>query len=115
MARTALNPISVPHPYAAAAADLSWTAADAVNGNCFIFSGKEILLAQNTGTSEATITISTVACSHGRTGDIVKVLGAGNFCIFPALYYAEGFMQADGKVYVNANSADVKLAVLRIP
>lgn len=100
--------------YAADAADLTMEAADVTNGNQFVASGNDLVIAHNTGASAATITIRSVADPYGRTGDISYSLGAGEYAVFgpfPCL----GWQQSDGKIYLEASSADVKFGVLALP
>ena len=112
--RIVLTPISVPGPYAAAA-NLTWTAADATNKNAFVFTGREILLVRNDNAGEQTVTIQSVACEHARTGNLSKAIAASAYAVFPLFSNGEGWRQTDGKIYVDAASADVKFCVLRIP
>lgn len=114
MARTALTPINVSGPYGSATT-LTWTAADDVNKNSFAWTGKEILLVKNEDTSEQTVTVQGVACAHGRTGTVSKAVSAGAFAVFPFFSNPEGWLQSDGKIYVDAASANVKFCILRLP
>jgi hypothetical protein len=64
-------------PVAALALDLPWQAADTVNGNSFVASGREILLVANTDEAAShTFTLTSAADDFKRTGDVTNyVLG----------------------------------------
>lgn len=101
-------------PIAADAADLAFTAADATNKEQFTASGNDLLVAYNSGASPRTITITSVADEKGRTGDITTYsLAAGEFAVFGPLKKA-GWMQSDGKIYMEASHAEVKWAIVAL-
>ncbi len=102
-------------PIAATGADFVFTAADVSNGNSFVSTGRELLLVQNSGASAYTVTITSVADSLSRTGDITTYsVGAGLFSMFGP-FYQSGWKQSDGTVHVTASNAAVLLAVVRLP
>jgi hypothetical protein len=117
---TALSIITPKGPYDAVAAnglDFAFTAADAVNGNSFICTGRELLLIRNDHqTDPATITITSAPDPYGRTKDIAAYsLAAGEFAAF-WIGKSIGWRQSDGKVWLSiAGTGTIKLAVLRIP
>jgi len=120
MAATAL-PIITPLgsypalPIAALGADFVFTAADASNGNSFVSTGRELLLVQNSGGSAYTVTVSSVADTIQRTGDITTYsVGAGLFSMFGP-FLQPGWKQSDGTVLVTASNAAIKFAVVRLP
>jgi hypothetical protein len=89
-------------------------AADATNKEEVVITGREILIAQNTGAGARTVTITSVAI-NGRTGDITSYsLGAGEFGVFGP-FRREGWAQGTGKLYFEAEHAEVKWAVIRLP
>lgn len=55
MARTALTITNAPDGYAQSGQTITFEAGDPVNGNSFVSTGKEILLARNTDTIELTV------------------------------------------------------------
>ncbi len=88
--------------------------ADVVNGNAFTWTGRESLICRNSGASARTITVSSVPVK-GRSGDITTYnIPAGESHTVPPLP-AEGWMQADGMVYVDGSNAEVKFTLLRMP
>lgn len=68
-----LTPISLPAPWATTGIALLWTAADAVNGNRFLASGRDLILARNAGTTERNLTVKSFPVP--RTGDAVSIVG----------------------------------------
>jgi hypothetical protein len=101
--------------YSAGAADLTMTAADASNKEEVTFTGAEIVIAHNTGASEHTVTISSVVDALGRTGDVsAYALAAGDYAVFGPLDI-EGWRQSAGKLYFEANDAEVKFGVVKLP
>lgn len=102
-------------PITALAADFVYTAADAVNGNSFVSTGRELVLVNNSGGSAYTVTFSSVADSVNRTGDIATYsVGAGLFSVFGP-FAQNGWKQSDGTVLVTASNAAIKFAVIRLP
>lgn len=118
MARTDLTKLTAEGPYGdygANEADLPMVAADTVNKNQFTFGGYDLIVAHNTGASPVAITVTSAPDPYGRTGDIDSYsLGAGEYAVFGPLK-AQGWIQSDGKVYLEAASADVKLGVVALP
>lgn len=119
MARTAITPQNVPGSYpgtiAANGADFTWAAADVTNKNQFISTGRELLLVKNDDVAAQTITINSAQDPYKRTGDISSYsLGIAEFAVFgpfPVL----GWIQSDSNIYLEASSANIKFAVLKLP
>lgn len=115
MARTTLSKTTILGPYpslqpAADALDLVETAADVANKNQFAGSGDDLIIAHNTGASAYTITITSVVDDKNRAGDITTYsIGAGEIAVFRVK--TQGWMQSDGKIYLEASNAAVKFAV----
>lgn len=101
-------------PVTANAMDFTWTACDATNFMEFTFTGRELVLVNNTGATARWVTLESVA-ELGRTGDVTQyALQAGDF----ASYWAgnqKGWRQSGGKFYLKCEHAEVKLAIIRIP
>jgi hypothetical protein len=91
----------------------AYVAADSVNGMEFLNAGEEILEVKNGGASALTVTIISVPCSHGRTGDLSIVVAAGaEVAIGPFEDFL--FNQSNGKVNVGFSaSASVTVAVVK--
>lgn len=104
-------------PVSANALDFSFAAADTVNGNSFVCTGRELILIRNDHASDpATITITSAPDPYGRIKDIEAYsLAAGEFAAFWA-GKSIGWRQADGKVWMSvAGPGTIKIAILRIP
>jgi len=120
MARTALTVSTPKGPYDAVSAnglDFSFAAADEVNGNSFVCSGRELILMHNDhATDAATVTIASAPDPYGRTKDIATYsLAAGEFATF-WIGRTTGWRQSDGKVNLDvAGTGTIKFAILRIP
>lgn len=119
MPRIDLTPQVAEGPYPGTVAaddlDITFTAGDAVNGNAFAFTGRELILVRNTGAGAATFTFDSVPDSFGREGDIAAYsLGAGEFAAFAATKLP-GWRQSDGKFHLDVSSADIAFAILRLP
>ncbi len=114
MSEARLTPVAVPSPYPGSAADLVFTAADASAGNDFISTGREIVICRNDDAAPQMLTITSAPDPYGRTGSIAKTIAAGAFAVFPLLPTV-GFQQSDGAVSLTASSANLKVAVIRLP
>lgn len=120
MARTAITVQEVSAPFDAVSAgseDFTFAALDAVNGNYFQCTGREIILVENTDAGAQTVTIDSVDDEKGRQEDITTYsLAANDFAAFGVgLTNAKGWKQTNGQVYIDTSSANVKIAVLRLP
>jgi len=115
MARTVLTVTNVPSPYAGASAAVTMTAADTTNKNSFPLTGREIVIAQNTGASSRTVTITSVDDRYGRSEDIAaESIAAGAIQVYGPGLALEGWQQTDGSLYLEANHAEVKFGILRL-
>lgn len=100
-------------PVAANALDIAMTAADTVNKEQFAPSGDDLIIAQNTGASAYTITFTSAADEFKRMGDVSAYsLGAGEIAAFR--FKKPGWVQSDGFIYIEANNAAVKWAVIQL-
>lgn len=120
MARTALTVQTTiakhPASVAANAADFTFAAGDASNGNYFVHTGRQLILARNTGAGARTITLTSAVDDLNRLGTITAYsIGAGEFAIFPQGLTIEGWRQSDGQFYINVEHAEVTLAVITLP
>lgn len=115
MARIALTPISVPNGYADEFTAIAWEAATpAPDGNKFAASGLDLLLIRNTGASAHDVTLLSVALPRfGRTGDVTESIPAGEYRAFGPLPTL-GWQQSDNAIYVDADDAEIELAVLAL-
>ena len=115
MARTTLAATDVPGKFATDGVAVTWAAADAANGNQFVCTGREVLLARNTDASAHTVTVTSTADSAGRTGDITADSIAADAMHVYQEFPTVGWMQSNGYIYVDCDDVTVELAVLRLP
>lgn len=115
MPTTLLVKTVLPGPYDTDGVTITWAAADTVNNNHFLSTGKEILLARNDDAGAQTVTVTSTADPQGRTGDITAD------SIAAAAYHAwqkfpvSGWRNTAGEIVVTASDAGIFLAVLEIP
>lgn len=115
MARTVLTPIDVPDKYGTAGVAITWTAWDATNGNRFLCTGREILLARNVGAGAQTVTVTSQNDPQGRTGDIsADSIAAGAFACYQR-FPLSGWADANNYVNIDGSTTDIEFAVLRLP
>ena len=121
MARTTLTPFTALGAFNAYAADAAnvvpaaMTGSAGSSGNQWVLGGKDLVIVEETGGGGQTITFTSVNCAHGRTGDIAAyALGANEFAVFGA-FNVEGWRQTDLKLYFEANSANIKVVIVRLP
>jgi hypothetical protein len=117
MPRATINPNICLGAYPAAGVTLSWTAADPANDHQCAFTGKEMILARNTGATPHNVTITSAVDTRGRTKDITnESLAAGSVHMFGPFSQPEGWKQAsDGMLYFEADHAEIEFAVVRLP
>ena len=118
MSRTAITPTLLYNilsgaPGAGALA-APFVAADHTNGNSWIPSSNDLLIATNTDVSPRHITITSVKDPYGRTQDITSYpipAGASIAVHIPAAI----FEQTDGTIWITADNALITLAVVILP
>lgn len=117
MARTTLTKTTLYGPYpslpvTANSLDVTLTAADTGNKNQFKASGDSLLIVQNSdGANPYTFTLTSVADSFNRTGDITTYsLAAGEVAVLRVKN--DGWRQTDGYVYLEGSNAAIKFAVI---
>jgi len=112
-ARTAITPITVPGAYPGSTLALTWTAADAANGNSATMSGDMIVLVRNDNVAAQIVTFTSAADPFGRTSDVTISVPTGEYRVSPR-FQSTGWKQSDGKLYFSAPETDVFLAVLKV-
>ena len=96
------------------ALDVSFTAIDNANGNKTAHNGQLMLIFYNSDVSSGTFTITTVADSLGRTGDITTYsLGAGEYAIVGPIP-TQGYAQTDGYLYYTGSAATMKVLPVQL-
>ena len=90
------------------------TAADASNLNSCTFTGKEVIIARNSGVGARTVTITSVTYL-GRTGHITaQSIAAGATAVFGP-FAIDGWRQTDGALYFEGSHAEILFTVLVLP
>ena len=94
---------------------LTWVAGDTVNGHRILATGRELLLACNSGATPRTVAVDSTPDAMGREGDIpAQSLAAGATWAFGP-WQPEGWVDAAGYINVDVNHAEVLLAVILLP
>lgn len=121
MPRTAVTQTKIPTPYATALQAITFAAADTGNLNSTPLTGKQLLLAYNSSTTTpATVTVSSVSDTEGRTGDIsaFSVAASASLTALTAAvsqqFPVTGWQQSDGNLYFQASSATIYFAVIQL-
>lgn len=114
MARTSLTPVTAPGGYAGAGAACGFVDADIANGNRVYSTGKELVLARNTGAAPVNVTITSASDPFNRSGDIVEAVAAGVTKVFGP-FPQTGWRQADSYLYLSAPSTDIEFVVVVLP
>jgi hypothetical protein len=92
---------------------LTWTAADASNGNEVVCTGREIILVRNDDASAHDVTVTSVEDSYGRTKDQTANVAASEYHIFGP-FPRDGW-ETGGVLSFSTDNASVYFAVLRLP
>lgn len=103
-----------PASYDVVPASFTWTATDAVNGNSFVHTGRQLLLIWNSDTNPHVVTVTSVPDASGRTGDSTKNINGGAYYVFQ-LFPAAGWRQTDGTIHVTSADPTLKMAVITLP
>jgi hypothetical protein len=101
----------------AGSADVVFTAGS-TDGDTFVCTGREILIAYNSdGANPYTITITSVDNDKGRSEDITTYsLAAGDYvALGVGLTNAKGWKSTAGTIAVDVENAAIKWMVLRLP
>jgi hypothetical protein len=101
-------------PVVANSLDLPFTAANATDKEHFIPGNDSLLIVKNDhATLAKTFIITSKANEMNRTGDVGPYsLGAGEHAVFRLK--KSGWMQSDGKIRIEAESSDIKFAVIQL-
>jgi hypothetical protein len=90
------------------------TAGDVSNNMAFDWTGREQIILTVSGVTARTVTIPSVPVA-GRSGDITTYsVAAGEVHIIPP-FVSKGWVQADGKVYLDPSHAELVVRVVQIP
>lgn len=115
MPTTVIVKSPLPGPYDTDGITPTWQAGDVANGNHFISTGKEILLARNDDVGAQTVTVTSTNDPQGRTGDITAdSIAAAAYAVWQK-FPVSGWRNAAGEIVIAVSDAGVFLAVLQIP
>ena len=112
MARQTHVAVEAPNPDGDALAEITFAATHATNKEQTLATGREVIVFYNSGATPRVCTVTSIACSHGRTGDVSSTVGAGEFWVSPRIPL-EGFRQTDGYIYFEAAHAEILVSVIR--
>ncbi len=107
-----------PGSYAAAGVAVTMAAADVANGNYFVSSGKELLIAHQSGVAVRTITITSGVDEFNRTGTITaeNIAGVLGTIRIYGPFPAEGWVASGTRnIFVSANNAEIFFGVVTLP
>lgn len=118
MARTALTPIAPPADWGTVPTALTFTALDGTDGGQFTSTGRELVIVRNTNATARTVTVPSTASARlgGRAGassDQTASLAQNDHRVFGP-FPLDGWVQTDGRVYINVTGAGVEAAVIRL-
>jgi ABC-type molybdate transport system substrate-binding protein len=117
MARTAITVQQLTGPYPAtpfAPDALTFAAMDVGNKNDFVFTGNELIIIYNSdATTARTIIFTAVADPYKRTNNITVSVAAETYRIYQATDIT-GWLQSDGKFYLEGDNVALKVAVVRL-
>ena len=115
MPRTELTKTVALGAYGGAGVAVTMTAADTTNQNDFVAQGKDFIIAQNTGASPHTVTVTSVDDPYGRVEHITaESIAAGAIRIYGPIERL-GWQQTDGKIYLEADNAEVFFGIVKLP
>jgi hypothetical protein len=96
---------------APAALDKTFTAADIVNGNAFLSSGRDLLVVFNSDSSSHTFTLFSAPDADGRFANVTYTVGAGVYS-FVDITTSSVFIQATNFVLVTGSDTHIQFLVV---
>ena len=119
MARVVLTADAAVGPYSAVGKTITFTQADVGNKELTALTGREFIIAMNTGAGTHIVTITSMADEENRTGDqahtIPAMVGSVPGIAILGPFPISGWQQTDGNLYFEANHAEIYFAVIRLP
>lgn len=114
MATTVAPPTQSPGSYATALTVVTMTATDVANGNHFVATGNDLILAWNDSATPYTVTLTSQLSSKNRLGTITtQAIAADAHLVFGPLKN-EGWINSSGQVLITASNAAVKFGIIRL-
>jgi hypothetical protein len=114
MSQTLIAAVTAPGNYPSAGVVAAFAAADVPNGNAFVSTGRELVIAFNSDSSSHNVTITSQPDDKGRLGTIVEAIAAGAYRIYGPLAKT-AWANSSGNTLISADSALVKFAILQMP
>ena len=99
--------------YATALEGITMSAADVGNGNHFVGTGNDLLIAWNDSATPYTVTITSQLSDKNRLGTITAQAITANQILMFGPIFTDGWQTA-GKVEVSASNASVKFGIIRL-
>lgn len=100
-------------PVTANSLDITFTVAIVADKEQFVPGNDTLVLVKNSAVAAKTVTFTSKADDKNRTGDVSAYsIGAGEMIAFR--FKKGGWMQSDGKIYMEAESTDISYAVLQL-
>lgn len=116
--RTTLVKTVAPGAYAGAGIAVTLAAADVANKNRFVASGRDLVIAFQSVTTERHITINSVADPYGRTGDITAdhlPAALGSIRIYGPLPCLGWRQVGSSYIHLEADNAEAKFGIVQLP
>lgn len=115
MARTDLTKTEAPGSYGGSGQAVTMVAADVANQNAFVAQGADLIVVHNTDSGAHAVTVTSAPDPFGRNDDISsESIAAGEIRVFGP-FKTTGWIQSDGKIYLEADDATVELGVVKLP
>lgn len=113
MPTTALTATAKTGAYATALGSLTMMAADVANGNHFVATNNDLIIAWNDSVTPYTVTVTSTLL-NGRSGTITtQAIAADEILIFgPTRNH--GWQQPSGVIEVSASNASVKFGIINL-
>ncbi|MEE9451099.1 MAG: hypothetical protein V3V72_13700 [Ignavibacteriaceae bacterium] len=114
MAETALTPTTAPGAYASALTVVTMDAADVGNGNSFVGTNEDLILAWNDSATPYTVTITSQTSDKGRLGTITTQAIAADAHLILGPMLNNGWADSGGLINVSASNASVKFGIITL-
>ena len=112
MARTALTVTTAPGGYSNSGVEVTWDSGDPTNDNKYTLTGAERVLVKNTSGAALDCEFISVDDPYSRDGDFTVEIPAGKTYVFGP-FPSIGWRQTDGCFYLNPESADLEIAIVK--
>ncbi|KKK53885.1 hypothetical protein LCGC14_3090300 [marine sediment metagenome] len=114
MPETPLTVTTAPGAYASAMTAVTMGAADIGNGNSFVATNNDLILAWNDSATPYTVTITSQPDGKGRLGTITTQAIAADVHLILGPMKTPGWADSGGLINVSANNASVKFGIINL-